>query len=95
MPRTNSYILPCNSSRSYASSSMTILDTLDVHAGVRGPSHWDEMAALRRVTAVDADDDGDRPVVTLPDIDWAGLGFTPRWVGDDPSESVAAVEPLG
>jgi hypothetical protein len=72
---------------------MTILDTLDVHVGVRGPSHWDELAALRRVTAIDADDDGDRPVVTLPDIDWAGLGFTPRWIGDDASESVAAVEP--
>jgi hypothetical protein len=34
-----------------------------------------------------------RPEITREVIDWDGLGLTPRWVGDDSSEAVAAIDP--
>jgi hypothetical protein len=72
---------------------MPVLDALDVHVGARSPTWWDELEAIRRTENPHAWGDRERPVVTLPDLDWASLGLTPRWVGDDSSESVVAIEP--
>ncbi len=38
-------------------------------------------------------DPRNRPAITLEPINWDELGFTPRWLGDDSSEAVTAIEP--
>ena len=72
---------------------MPVSDALDVHVGTRSPSWWDEVEEIRRTTNPNAWEGRERPVIALPDLDWASLGLTPRWVGEDSSESVAAIEP--
>ena len=72
---------------------MPVSDALDVHVGERSPTWWDEVEAIRRTKNPHAWGDKERPVITLPDLDWASLAFTPRWVGDDSTESVVAIEP--
>ena len=34
-----------------------------------------------------------RPAIAGPSLDWAGLGFEPRWVGFDTADCVAALQP--
>jgi hypothetical protein len=67
--------------------------TLDVHIGEWTPSRWDEIDTIRAEHNPRAFGDRARPGITSELIDWAALGFTPRWVGEDSSEAVAALEP--
>ena len=72
---------------------MTTPSTLDVHIGAWPPSRWDEIDTIRAEQNPQAWGDEPRPTVTYEAIDWALLGWTPRWVGDDSSEAVVALEP--
>ena len=72
---------------------MTSLSTLDIHIGAWPPSRWDEIDTIRAEHNPNAWGDQPRPGITSEVIDWAGLGFTPRWVGEDSSEAVVALEP--
>lgn len=72
---------------------MTSLSTLDIHIGAWPPSRWDEIDTIRAEHNSNAWGDQPRPGITSEVIDWAGLGFTPRWVGEDSSEAVVALEP--
>jgi hypothetical protein len=72
---------------------MTFPPTLDVHIGVWPPSRWDEIDKIRAEHNPKAFGDQLRPGITSEVIDWAGLGLMPRWVGEDSSEAVAALEP--
>ena len=64
----------------------------DVHIGDLPPHRWDEMPdeRARRVVAWEHQV---RPTLTTESIAWEGLGMTPRWVGDDSSGAVAAIQP--
>jgi len=72
---------------------MPVSDALDVHVGERSPTWWDEVEAIRRTENPLAWGKKERPVITMSDLGWASLALTPRWVGDDSSESVVAIEP--
>lgn len=72
---------------------MPVSDALDVHVGERSPTWWDQVEAIRRTENPRAWGNKERPVITMPDLGWASLALTPRWVGDDSSESVVAIEP--
>jgi hypothetical protein len=67
--------------------------TLDVHVGEWPPTRWDEIDAIRATENPLAWGSKARPRITSEVIDWEALGLTPRWVGDDSSEAVAALEP--
>jgi len=64
---------------------------LDVHVGSQTPAQWNERERLQagRNPARRAV----RPRIAAEAIDWEDLGLQPRWVGDDTSEAVAAIEP--
>jgi hypothetical protein len=67
--------------------------TLDIHIAAWPPERWDEIDAIRSGPHPDAWRGKRRPRITAESIDWAALGLTPRWLGDDSSEAVAAVDP--
>lgn len=67
--------------------------TLDLHIGTEPPSRWDEIDHIRATVNPKAWGDQPRPQITSEAIDWETIGLTPRWVGDDSSQCVAAVEP--
>jgi hypothetical protein len=63
---------------------------LDVHIGSRPPAWWDDHESYepgrpRLPRAV-------RPRIAAEDIAWDDLGLRPRWVGEDTSTAVAAIE---
>lgn len=65
----------------------------DVHIGYLPPSRWDELAdrgaqALRSLGGHEV-----RPGLTTEPVAWENLGMAPRWIGDDSSGAVAAIEP--
>lgn len=66
---------------------------LDVHIGAWPPARWDEIDDVRVTKNPGAWGTQERPLVTSEAIDWEALHLTPRWVGDDSSEAVAALEP--
>ena len=68
-------------------------DLLDVHVGTLTPAQWDERERAQARLARERRDA--RPRITTEDIAWAGLGLQPRWVGDDTSSAVAAIEASG
>ncbi len=70
-----------------------VSDALAVHVGEQSPEWWDEVEQIRQAGNPRAGGDAPRPLITSPDIDWEALGLTPRWVGDDASEAIAALEP--
>ena len=72
---------------------MTVPSTLDIHVGAWSPSRWDKIALARTELGSPPWGDEPRPLVTSEPLDWAALGWTPRWVGDDSSETVVALEP--
>lgn len=72
---------------------MPTTPTINIHIGSFSPSRWGEIDAIRAVDNPRAFGDEARPLITVDPIDWAGLGITPRWVGDDSSEAVVAVDP--
>ena len=63
----------------------------DVHIGDLPPHRWDEMPDERARRVVGGHQV--RPTLTTESIAWEGLGMTPRWVGDDSSGAVAAIQP--
>lgn len=67
--------------------------TLDVHIGAWPPARWDDIDRIRASENPGAWGAQERPPVTSEAIDWEALRVSPRWVGDDSSEAVAALEP--
>jgi hypothetical protein len=65
----------------------------DLHIAELPPSRWDEIDRIRATENPRAWGHKKRPVISSSGIDWAALGFTPRWLQEDSSEAVAAVEP--
>jgi hypothetical protein len=69
------------------------LRELDVHVAHLPPPRWDELdtkdARVRRIVGGHEK----RPLITREPIDWPGLGLTPRWLGEDTSSAVAAIQP--
>lgn len=64
-----------------------------MHVGVWSPARWDEIDAIRVGANPGAWGKKRRPSITSQPVGWSELGLTPRWVDDDSSESVAAIEP--
>jgi hypothetical protein len=67
--------------------------SLDVHIGHFPPQRWDDLEdrdehARRVVSGHEV-----RPTITSEPIAWEPLGLTPRWIGEDSSGAVAAIEP--
>jgi hypothetical protein len=69
-----------------------VQEKLEVHIGTHSPEQWARYAqmpvrqGLQRPTA---------PLIVAEEVEWASLGLLPRWVGDDPSNAVAALEVSG
>jgi hypothetical protein len=65
----------------------------DVHIGYLPPSRWDELDRKgARVRSVVGGHEV-RPALTKEPIEWDSLRMTPRWIGDDSSCAVAAIQP--
>jgi hypothetical protein len=67
--------------------------TWDVHIGYLPPSRWDELAdrgshAMRTLGGHEV-----RPGLTAEPVAWVSLGMVPRWIGEDSTGAVAAIEP--
>jgi len=65
----------------------------DVHIGYLPPHRWDDLVdrdehARRVVGGHEV-----RPTITSEPIAWEPLGLTPRWIGEDSSGAVVAIEP--
>src|SRR5271166_2496558 len=71
----------------------SVSTTWDVHIAYLPPHRWDELAhhhadALHRITGQSA-----RPGIAGEPVAWDALHMTPRWLGDDSSRAVAALQP--
>ncbi|MGA9678823.1 MAG: hypothetical protein WBR28_27380 [Mycobacterium sp.] len=65
----------------------------DVHIAYLRPRRWDELAhhdadALKRITG-----HSERPSITVESVAWDALHMTPRWLEEDSSRAVAALQP--
>ena len=67
--------------------------TWDVHIGHLPPGRWDELDLLDSRARRALGGNESRPDITSEPIAWDSLAMSPRWVGDDSSEAVAAIEP--
>jgi hypothetical protein len=65
----------------------------DVSIGYRSPSWWTENDGRGERYLQVTSGDKKRPPLTSESINWDELGMAPRWVGDDTSECVAAIQP--
>lgn len=65
----------------------------DVLIGYRSPSWWTENDGRGKNYLQVTSGDMKRPPLTSESINWDELGMTPRWLGDDTSECVAAIQP--
>jgi hypothetical protein len=65
----------------------------DVLIGYRSPSWWTENDERGENYLQVTSGDTKRPPLTSESIDWDELGMTPRWLGEDTSECVAAIQP--
>jgi hypothetical protein len=65
----------------------------DVLIGYRSPSWWIENGGRGEKYLQVTSGDRKRPPLTSESINWDELGMTPRWLGDDTSECVAAIQP--
>jgi len=68
------------------------VSTWDIHIGYLPPQRWDELPNNERAR-LGAKGHRERPGLTVEPIAWESLGMTARWVGDDSSGAVAAIEP--
>lgn len=68
-------------------------DLLEVHVGTFSPSHWDDRERVQARWARERRDV--RPRIATEDLAWEELGLEPRWVGEDTSTAVAAIEASG
>jgi hypothetical protein len=70
-----------------------VTDAYDVHIGCPPPARWAQLPEdderMHRLLG----GTGLRPNITSDEIDWGSIGLTPRWVGEDSSGAVAAIEP--
>ena len=69
-----------------------VVDFLDVHIGTNSPSKWDEIEALQARFPERSPHPKKRPRIASEHLPWADLGLVPRWVGEDSSRSIAAIE---
>ncbi|AGM31615.1 hypothetical protein MASS_1p0055 (plasmid) [Mycobacteroides abscessus subsp. bolletii 50594] len=64
-----------------------------MHIGYPPPAQWDKVSdgSVRLYKMLGGTEV--RPTITSEQIDWGTLGLIPRWVGEDTSGAVAAIEP--
>lgn len=65
----------------------------DVHIGHLPPHRWDELDKLGERASRAVGGHEQRPPITSETIPWESLELTPRWIGEDSSGAVAAIEP--
>lgn len=67
----------------------------DVHIGYHRPPRWDEWDQLPDAEYARRNVGGhsERPEITSENIAWASLNMTPRWLDEDTSSAVAAIQP--
>jgi hypothetical protein len=73
-------------------SSADTSSTWDVHIGHLPPHRWDELPDTQRAREV-IGGRRERPAITMEPIEWEALRITPRWLEDDSSNAVAAIQP--
>ena len=69
---------------------------IPVHVGSEPLDHWDDIEARQRQFAEEAApwlQKQRRPAIASPTLDWAALGFEPRWVGFDTADCAVALQP--
>jgi len=69
---------------------------IPVHVGSEPLDHWDDIEARQRQLAEQAApwlQKQRRPAIASPTLDWAALGFEPRWVGFDTADCAVALQP--
>ncbi len=69
---------------------------IPVHVGSEPLDHWDDIEARQRQFAEEAApwlQKHRRPAGASPTLDWAALGFEPRWVGFDTADCAVALQP--
>jgi hypothetical protein len=64
----------------------------DVHIGYLPPHRWDKLPDNERAR-LGAGGQRERPGLTIEPVAWENLSMTPRWLGDDSSGAVAAIQP--
>lgn len=72
---------------------LAVGEPLDVHIGTYSPDRWAEIEKYQADWPKDSPNRQVRPSIAVENLPWEGLGLVPRWVGDDTSQAVAAVEP--
>jgi hypothetical protein len=65
----------------------------DVAIGYLSPAQWDELDGRGDRARAVFGGHTKRPGLTSEPVDWDTLGMTPRWVGEDSSSAVAALQP--
>lgn len=68
-------------------------DLLDVHVGTYPPAEWERIEERQAGWAKDAPAREERPLIATEQLQWGELGLRPRWVGEDTSQAVAAIDP--
>lgn len=69
---------------------------IPVHVGTEPLDHWDDIEERQQQFGVEAGtwlQNKRRPTIASPALDWAALGFQPRWVGSDTADCAAALQP--
>jgi hypothetical protein len=69
---------------------------IPIHVGSEPLDHWDDVEARQRQFAEEAApwlQKQRRPAIASPTLDWAALGFEPRWVGFDTVDCAVALQP--
>lgn len=72
------------------------MEHVPVQIGSEPPSKWDEIEARQANAGESANGwlrNQKRPAIADADLDWAGAGLNPHWVGTDSVECAAALEP--
>jgi hypothetical protein len=71
----------------------SVASAWDIHIGYLPPERWDELADRDARARQSLGGHGLRPGLTSEAVAWESLHMTPRWIGDDSSAAVAAIEP--
>lgn len=71
----------------------SVASAWDIHIGYLPPDRWDELADRDVRARQSLGGQGLRPGLTSEAVAWETLHMTPRWIGDDSSAAVAAIEP--
>jgi hypothetical protein len=72
-----------------------VTDAHDVHIGYHPPVRWEQLAEGDVRAHEFLGGRGLRPGLTSEQIHWESLGLTPRWLGEDSSNAIVAIEPSG